>query len=344
LVYTPLTVIRPEWWSEPIFCGWGAQCHLAHEAGGRGPDFAAQENYEQFLGQLAAHSIYPGTVVIDDKWQLHYGENDVDPNKWPDLPGFAHSCHAQDQQVLLWLKAWDAEGVPAEECIVNAAGVPLSVDPTNPRYVERLRASVRRMLSPDGYNADGFKIDFSARIPTGPGMKMHGDVWGLELMRLYLQIIHDEACRTKADALIITHTPHPYLADLVGAIRLNDINTAHDIHMQMLHRARIASIACPEALIDMDNWPIRDKQTWRDYLSQRPMLGIPALYFASHVDTTQEAFDEDDYALLRTTWAEYRASLNNFITSPADVKAGELGGITLTGSTSLTKNVRSLHA
>src|SRR5690606_17297622 len=140
----------------------------------------------------------------------------------------------------------------------NGAGTRVAADPTNPAYERRLRAAVRWMLGAEGYDADGFKLDFTARIPSGPGLALHGDAWGLELMRLYLSILHSEAKATKPDALMMTHTPHPYLADLVDMIRLNDINEGSDVNAAMRHRARVAGIACPDALIDTDNWPIPD--------------------------------------------------------------------------------------
>ncbi len=331
LAPVPNPDFRPNWWTEPIFCGWGAQNHLSYQQKDPAPAYATQANYEHFLQMLENQGIHPGTIVLDDKWQATYGENEADQQKWPDLPGFIRDCHNRGQHVLLWLKAWAPEGLPVEECILNAAGLPAAVDPTNPVYERHLRATVRRMLSPEGYDADGFKIDFSARIPNGPGMQLQGSSWGLELMRLYLSIIRDEARQVKPDAFIITHTPHPYLADLMDAVRLNDINTGQNLLRQMTHRARIAAIACPEALIDTDNWPIRDKAAWREYLALKPTLGIPALYFASHIDATGEAFNDADYALLRETWAAYRAELTEHQRHPSAAKINELGGAFLPG-------------
>ena len=294
------------WWREPIFCGWGAQCNIARERGGRAPDHARQALYEGFLATLSAHGINPGTVVIDDKWQATYGENAMDEAKWPDLPGFIREQHRAGRRVLLWLKAWDPEGVPPEACIRNAAGLPVAVDPTHPAFERRFRAAIRRMLSAEGYDADGFKVDFSARIPSGPGMVKCGDSWGLELMRCYLSILYDEAKRVKPDALVITHTPHPYLADVVDMIRLNDINIGSDVLAAMQRRAAVARLACPRALIDTDNWPMPDRATWRAYTQLQPQLGVPALYFVTHIDATGEPLDEEDYALIRETWARYR--------------------------------------
>jgi hypothetical protein len=137
-------------------------------------------------------------------------------------------------------------------------------------------------------------------------------------MRLYLGIIYDEAKRTKPDALIITHTPHPYLADVLDMIRLNDIPeigrftdpaAGGSIGAAMIPRARIAAIACPEAPIDTDNWPVRDRASWREYVRLQPELGVPALYFVNRIDRTQEPLEAEDYELLRETWARYRAAL-----------------------------------
>jgi hypothetical protein len=299
---------RAEWWHEPIFCGWGVQCYHAAVEGGRAPDFARQALYEDFLATLEQQQVCPGIVVLDDKWQATYGDNEVDTAKWPDLRGFIDRQHAEGRKVLLWLKAWDPEGIPADECITNSAGLPLAVDPNSIPFEKRLRESVQRMLSPSGYDADGFKIDFTARIPSGPGLRTAGNAWGLELMKRYLGQIYTEAKVAKPDALVMTHTPNPYLADVLDMIRLNDINMHKDIRQAMRHRARVATIACPAAVIDTDNWPITNKADWRAYTELQPDLGVPSLYYASHLDATREPLDASDYALLREAWARYRAA------------------------------------
>jgi hypothetical protein len=294
---------RPDWWRTPIFCGWGSQCHVASAEKGRAPDYARQDLYEGFLKALEANGLSPGIVVLDDKWQATYGGNHADIRKWPDLPGFIAAQHRAGRKVLLWLKAWDPEGLPLEECVTNAAGLPVAFDPTNPAFERRFRDAIRHMLSPEGYDADGFKIDFTARIPAGPGLKLHDRVWGLELMKRYLFILHDEAKRVKPDALVMSHTPHPYLADVLDMIRLNDINMGSDVNRAMTHRARVAAGALPNTLIDTDNWPITSKAVWREYVRLQPQLGVPSLYYATHIDSTGEPLTPDDYALIRETWA-----------------------------------------
>jgi hypothetical protein len=303
----PRSGSRPEWWNEPVVCGWGAQCHAAALAAGSPQAYSRQDLYEALLATLGERGISPGIVVIDDKWQATYGGNEVDTERWPDLRGFVDRQHAQGRRVLLWLKAWDPEGVPQDECVNNAAGLPVAVDPSHLRYERRLRAAVRRMLGEAGCNADGFKVDFTARGPSGPGLRANGRLWGLELLRRYLETLYTEAKRIKPDALIMTHTPHPYLADVTDMIRLNDLSHTPNIEAAMRHRARVARLACPAALIDTDNWPMADRAAWRAYIALQPELGVPSLYFGSHIDSTGEALDASDYALIRQAWDRHRA-------------------------------------
>ncbi len=274
----------PAWWSEPIFCGWGSQCILARRHGGRPRDYATQASYDGFLGALDRGGVAPGTVVLDDKWQAAYGTCAADPTKWPDLRGWIDARHDEGRRVLLWWKAWDPEGLPGDLCVRNAAGMPVGTDPSNPRYEEALRASVRRMLGPDGYDADGFKVDFSARTPSGPGLRRHGAAWGVELLHRLLEILYDEAKRTKPGALVMTHTPNPHFADVTDMIRLNDVNTRAPVVAQMTHRAGVVAAACPELLVDTDNWPMPDPESFREYVRAQPRLGVPSLYYATHLD------------------------------------------------------------
>jgi hypothetical protein len=300
----------PAWWREPIFCGWGAQCHLAETSGeGIAADRATQENYDAFLGRLESEGVVPGTVVLDDKWQATYGRNEPDPAKWPDLRGWIASRHAGGQKVLLWWKAWDAEGLPPELCIRSAAGDPLGLDPSNPEAREALRESVHSMLSPSGLDGDGLKVDFTARTPSGFAIQRHGTSWGIALLHELLAVVHAAAKEAKPDALVMTHTPHPAFAGVTDMIRLNDMVTgAASILPQMRHRAEVARAACPELLIDTDDWRIPSLGEWREYVEEKPALGIPSLYYADAVDATGEAFEPRDYEALRRTWAAWRAS------------------------------------
>jgi hypothetical protein len=303
---------RPDWWSEPIFCGWGAQCHLAAEGGGRAGDLATQAVYDEFLDDLEREGVVPGTIVVDDKWQAAYGTNLPDPAKWPDLAGWIEDRHVRGQRVLLWWKAWDPEGVAPELCIRNSDGAPVAFDPTNAQARDALRESVTRMLAPAAIGADGLKIDFTARTPSGRALTAHGGGWGIALLHDLLSVVYDAAKQAKPDALLITQTPHPGFVDVTDMIRLNDMLRIDDpgprpaIVPQMRYRAGVARAACPELLIDSDDWAVPDKASWREYLAVKHELGVPALYYTTHLDLSGEALDADDYDALRRTWERWR--------------------------------------
>jgi hypothetical protein len=298
---------RVGWWSEPIFCGWGAQCHLAKVDGAAARDYAAQRHYDAFLERLEENGLVPGTIALDDKWQATYGRNEPDTAKWPDLPGWIAERHARGQRVLLWWKAWDPEGLPPELCIRNADGLPVALDPNNPAARETLRAAVTEMLSPEGLDADGLKVDFIARTPTGRSLEHAGGAWGIALLHELLAIVYAAAKEAKPDALVITHTPHPAFVDVTDMIRLNDVFGGQPLVEQMQFRADVVRAVCRELPIETDDWRVPDKKSWRAFLDVKAAIGVPSLYYASHLDATGEALDEDDYAAVRRVWAAAKA-------------------------------------
>jgi hypothetical protein len=298
----PTPGAAPGWWSEPIFCGWGAQSALAVHAGGAAADHCTQPNYERFLATLLGHDCKPGTIVIDDKWQADYGLADVDQRKWPDLRGFVAERHAHDQRVLLWWKAWDPEGLDPAHCVQDAGGRAVAADPSHPGYRAVLEERLNELLSPQGYDADGLKVDFTARTPSGPSLRRHGDAWGVDLLYQLLEVVYRAAKAAKRDALIVTHSPNPAFRTVTDMIRLNDINPQHPVVAQMTHRARIVQAALPGVLIDTDNWQMPDRRSLLGYLGLQPSLGVPALYYATHLDASGEPLRAADYEAVRAAW------------------------------------------
>ena len=304
----------PAWWREPIFCGWGAQCALAAQSGRPAPELATQANYDAFLARLEREGVVPGTVVIDDKWQDAYGTNRPDASKWPDLKGWIAARHGRRQRVLLWWKAWDVERLAPELCIRDDAGTPVAFDPTSPEARAVLEESVAAMLGPNGLDADGFKVDFTARTPSGASVSTRGEQWGIALLHDLLAVLHAAAKRVKPDALVITHTPHPAFVDVADMIRLNDMLRLNDpkpwprVVPQMRYRSDVVRAACPELLIDTDDWCAPDLEQWREYLEVKSSFGVPALYYAQSLDATGEHLEARDYAALRETWERWRAT------------------------------------
>lgn len=308
---------RHGWWTEPIFCGWGEQWSLAIRDSGSAPDYARQELYERWLATLERNGVHPGTVVVDDRWQTHYGRAELDRGRWPDLEGFIERRHAAGQRVLMWWKAWDPDGVPADECMLDSQGNPVAVDPTNRAFRRRLERQVQWLLRDVG--ADGLKVDYTQSLPRDPAMRSVGGAWGVELQLAYVRLLSDAMRAARPEAMLVAHTAHPLFADQVDVLRLNDLpawtyeRDDQSVQPEMRHRAVVARAASPHWLLEADNWPCRSRAQWRDYVRAQGTgeLGIPSLYYAEHLGFGErvERLTEEDYAVVREAWAQYRAAM-----------------------------------
>ena len=75
---------------------------------------------------------------------------------------------------------------------------------------------------------------------------------------------------------------------------------------QMRHRAAVAQAACPDLLVDTDDWRVPSLAAWREYLAVKSELGVPALYYARTLDGPGPELQAQDYEALRDTWAAWR--------------------------------------
>jgi hypothetical protein len=308
-------ITPPRWWLEPIFCGWGAQ---VARGGAPAPDLCRQDVYDDFLRTLDAASLDPGTIVIDDRWQAQYGTAEPDTEAWPDMRGWIDRQHSEGRKVLLWWKAWDPTGLPVDECITDAAGRAVAVDPGSPAYLARLDAIIEHLLSPAGLDADGFKVDFTQRTPSGAmlrGAPGSDGPWGIAALHRLVARIHAAATRVKPDALVITHTVHPSFGDVAGMIRTNDV-LEHDtagrpvsVAAQLRARHEIVAAVLPQHPVDTDQWPMPSRDEWLDYARMQGGLGVPALYYLERVGAADEPIDVEHLAEIARVWDEYRGSL-----------------------------------
>lgn len=299
---------QADWWSKPLFCGWGEQNVIMDRTKPEvrnTQEWATQENYDMFVRQIKEKRLKPGGIVIDDKWQKYYGTCEVDTDKWPDLRGWIDQRHAEGYKVLLWFGACDSEGLEADECIVAPDGTHKCVDPTSPKYQSRIKEMMHRLLSPDEgcLDADGIKYDWTNWFPSSEGYKVHGNLWGIELLKSLTQQLYDASKEAKSDCMFITHTANPYFSECTDVIRLNDIHwSCREISSMMTHRAKIGRSACPHALIDCDNSSAPSITEWLDYMKLQPKLGIPSLYFLTGVDGTLEDITEEHWEQIADIW------------------------------------------
>ena len=298
---TAATAHDAYWHHLPIFCGWAEQTVESVPAGQAPNKLATQANYEKWIGILEERGLPFGTIVIDDKWQKGYGTFEVDTQKWPDMEGFVAAQHAKGRHVLLWVPLAQPDGLPESLCIM-VNGKCRGADVGKPEYEAWLRPRIRHLVQDIG--VDGFKEDW-VDAPTVAGAPLSGGLAGIEFVRRFQGILYDETHKAKPDALVETQTVNALFRESSDVTRLNDIwyGTRNVADMMRL-RARIAHIS-GWPVLDTDNASSTNLKEWWNYMQAQPSIGIPALYFVSKTETTQEAPTDAQWAALAGLWRSY---------------------------------------
>jgi hypothetical protein len=130
-------------------------------------------------------------------------------------------------------------------------------------------------------------------------------VFGIEAVRSCMRLLYETAKEVKSDALVIGQSPNPYLADVQDMLRLGDVYAVHadSVLDEMTFRAAVVRQVDPTWPIDTDGWPMPSLTALREYISAQPSLGVPSLYYATHLDTTGEALTSDDYGKIIKAWS-----------------------------------------
>lgn len=291
-----------EWHRAPVFCGWAEQTATLPE-GMQAAEACTQANYERWIAEAERRGIPFGTVVIDDKWQKEYGCWVVDTAKWPDMPGFVRAQHAKGRHVLLWIPAYQSEGLPERWLARDASGKAVFADPANEEYARFVREGVTKLLRET--DADGFKEDWFGRSAMGPGYGNYGALHGLEMVRRFQFLVHDAAHAVKRGALVQTQTPNPLFRESSDMLRLNDIWFAtRELPEMMRERARTARIAGWQVL-DCDNASSTTIDEWFAYAQAQPRFGVPSLYFLSETESTHDAMTNAHSDYLSALWRDY---------------------------------------
>lgn len=322
---------EPRWWRRPIFCGWHEQCALAirsqvarglpavlSESQGA-MSTCTQANHERWLRMIKRHRLPIGTLIIDAKWQTKLDNFEVNKRLFPDLRRFIDRCHSQDIKVLLWVQAWGLEGAAAGHCI-KLNGKPVAPDPTHPIFRKQLEEGIHRSLSaePGCLNADGLKIDGLSVCPAGVGLKTHGDIYGFELQRYYLELVYSAAKAAKSDALVSIFAANPYFHDVCDMVRLGDLYTVYGSPVETSRdRANVYQITMPDIPVDTDGW-FRfsvDENPVAEF-SEQVKFGIPCLYQIEQlyqhrpfVPASLRKFTNQDYRRMRTELTRYCSGL-----------------------------------
>lgn len=168
----------PDWWAEPIFCGWGQmrydyrRDHWGHENGTfiNVTAYCTELRYRNYLTELDRAGIDPGTIIVDMGWAEDPASARPHPGRWHDLRAFVDEQHGRGRRVLLWYTPFVVGGLPPAACM-TLGGEPVAPDPSAPAWVSHTTREIRRMIDggPDGLDADGLKIDFTQCVPSEDG-------------------------------------------------------------------------------------------------------------------------------------------------------------------------------
>ncbi|HEY1987321.1 MAG TPA: TIM-barrel domain-containing protein [Terracidiphilus sp.] len=293
------------WHHLPVFCGWAEQTVQSSPFGEVPNKLATQANYENWIAVLEKRDIPFGTLVIDDKWQKGYGTFEVDAQKWPDMEGFVAAQHARGRHVLLWVPLANADGLPEALCLM-AKGKCVGADVGNPEYEKYLRARIRALVEDIGI--DGFKEDW-VDAPSVAGLPLSGGLAGIEFVRRFQWILYSEAHKAKPDAMVETQTVNALFRESSDLTRLNDIwYASRNVPDMMRMRARIAHIS-GWPVLDTDNASSTNLKEWWSYMQAQPSIGIPALYFITRTESTQESPSDAQWAALSAMWHRYIEAL-----------------------------------
>jgi hypothetical protein len=102
-----------------------------------------------------------------------------------------------------------------------------------------------------------------------------------------------------------TQTVNALFRESSDVTRLNDIWYAtRNVPEIMRLRTRIAHISGWRVL-DTDNASSTTLKEWWDYMQAQPTVGIPALYFLSKTESTQETPTDAQWAALAGLWRSY---------------------------------------
>jgi hypothetical protein len=266
----------PDWWLRPSYCGWGDQVGISLHFEGPGSEaralaYCTQGLYERWVNRLDAARVPVGTITIDAGWSSG-GVWKPWTAQWPDFKGFIKRQHERGRKVLLWAGTWLHEGLPDEWCFHSGSGR-LCCNPENRAYRKFLRRQVQELLSPDGYDADGFKIDQNAWAPrehrafsaehgirvmevpnAATAVTPAASTWGCELLYDLQKQIHDAAMSVKPDALLTSSTIHPMFHDTLSMARLHDTGASRgSVLKPMRARAELAAAALPQHPRDADD-------------------------------------------------------------------------------------------
>ena len=301
---------QPAWWRDPLVCTYGDELStlLLPDARMNDPRFNA--DWVRMLVDTAEQKwgIKHMNIVLDAFWQLHFAlDPQVDEARFGNMRDFVEEMHARGHHVIAWV-------TPIFDNVQNGfvtrsqkldvlsnnymepLGIPgsYSIDMTSDNIEEYYR-QVCQVLFGDGegqYNLDGVKMDYIGlfRDPAKTGPYRHPERGlGIREIKIFYETFYKAAKAAKADALVNCSVTEPRFEHLIDQNRMHD---THAGNIEKEFRARLATSACPDLLIDSDGALMLTDWAKQHYICAA-IYSIPSNYYT--LTYHDRPLDERDY-------------------------------------------------
>ena len=300
----------PSWWKNPLVCTYGDELStlLLPDARMNDPRFNA--DWVRMLVDTAEQKwgIKHMNIVLDAFWQLHFAlDPQVDEARFGNMRDFVDEMHARGHHVIAWC-------TPIFDNVNNGfitrsqrldvlsnnymepLGIPgsYSIDMTCDN-IQQYYDEVCQVLFGDGegqYNLDGVKMDYIGlfRDPAKTGPYRHPEKGlGIKEIKIFYETFYRAAKKAKADALVNCSVTDPRFEGYIDQNRMHD---THAGNIEKEYRARLATSACPDLLIDSDGALMLADWAKHHYISAA-IFSIPSNYYT--LTYHDRPLDDRDY-------------------------------------------------
>lgn len=305
----------PAWWKDPLVCTYGDELStlLLPDARMNDPGFNA--DWVRMLVETAEKKwgIKHMNLVLDAFWQLHFAlDPQVDKSRFGNMRDFVDEMHARGHHVIAWC-------TPIFDNVQNGfttrsqkldvlsnnymepLGIPgsYSIDMTSDN-IQEYYEQVCQVFFGDGegeYNLDGVKMDYIGlfRDPakTGPYRNPERGL-GIREIKIFYETFYNAAKKAKPDALINCSVTDPRFEGYIDQNRMHD---THAGNIEKEYRARLATLACPDLLIDSDGALMLTDWAKQHYICAA-IYSIPSNYYT--LTYHDRPLDDRDYMPMGT--------------------------------------------
>lgn len=300
----------PSWWRDPLVCTYGDELStlLLPDARMNDPRFNA--DWVRMLVDTAEQKwgIKHMNIVLDAFWQLHFAlDPQVDTARFGNMRDFVDEMHARGHHVIAWItpifdninngfQTLSQKMDVLSSNYMEPLGIPgsYSIDMTCDN-IKEYYLNVCRVLFGSGegeYNLDGVKMDYIGlfRDPAKTGPYRHPEKGlGIKEIKIFYETFYEAAKQVKADALVNCSVTDPRFEGYIDQNRMHD---THAGNIEKEYRARLATNACPDLLIDSDGALMLTDWAKQHYICAA-IFSIPSNYYT--LTYHDRPLDERDY-------------------------------------------------